>query len=408
MASKSTTADETLLTWEYVDPSDYKIPAEPVTHTARRGLALFRRLLQRHPTEPEAPFKAINALRMPAPWQLERIAPAPDWSIAVDTLEAALAGWLDRSPPDPPVYLLVGPPFSGHSCILTAWAERRCWKLVPPPLPQQILAGEVSWLFEQCNPGETWVLPQLEKTFFRYTDGLETIRRFLDRAYAGDLGRGIIGCDSWAWIFLRRVWQGRLVTPLSLQACDRSRLARIFQSLTEQTDQRRLLFRQSNNGNYVLPPPKAIDNGENHSNFLQFLAAHSRGILGVAHAIWCTGLRTEPDTELAEEAGAEQRRFADQTIWVTAWDQLALPTAPASAGFAEPLMLHALLIHNGLAIDMLRQLLPLSPDQIVETLHRLEQAGLVASAEQCWRITATGYPAAREFLKTRDFPLDQF
>ena len=76
--------------------------------------------------------------------------------------------------------------------------------------------------------GTPWVFPCLERAYLRHPEGLTMVRRFLANAYAGNLGRGIIGCDSWAWAFLRHVWRGRVPVTVTLQAFDETRLARHF------------------------------------------------------------------------------------------------------------------------------------------------------------------------------------
>lgn len=40
----------------------------------------------------------------------------------------------------------------------------------------------------------------------RHAGGLTLVRRLLERAVSGQLGRGLIGCDSWAWAYLQKVW----------------------------------------------------------------------------------------------------------------------------------------------------------------------------------------------------------
>jgi hypothetical protein len=57
-------------------------------------------------------------------------------------------------------------------------------------------------------------LPNLEKCYLRHPSGLNTVRHFFTELRSGGLGRGIIGCDSWAWFYLKHVIGGGLPDAL--------------------------------------------------------------------------------------------------------------------------------------------------------------------------------------------------
>lgn len=234
------------------------------------------------------------------------------------------------------------------------------------------------------------------------------IRRFLDQAYSGELGHGIIGCDSWAWAFVSQVWHGWLPIALTLQAFDRQRLINYIHSLTDLSTGEPVSFRQSDKGQYVLPSPNQEDVSNETSNFLQLLAAYSRGIFGIAWEGWLASLKTEPQEEVAEQAESEDQTIPSRTVWVTPWDQLELPTLPNRAGLDEAFVLHTMLLHNGLAFEQLEQLLPLSPNQGKETLLRLKDGGLVAKHDHVWQVSPLGYPAVRRYLKEIGYLVDSF
>ena len=166
-------------------------------------------------------------------------------------------------------------------------------------------------------------------------------------------------------------------------------------------------FLQSDDGRDVLPPPDAGEASGETNNFLQLLAAHSRGICGVARAIWRTNLQSEPDEKLPEKGDGAACNIANQTVWVTPWQQIAHPCLPSAAGRDEAFVLHTLLLHNGLPLELMQQVLPLSPGQIMGTLIRLEESGLAAQDEAAWQVTPQGYPAVRQFLQGGDYLVDQ-
>jgi hypothetical protein len=394
--------------WECVPIAGYHLPVAPVTHTLRERLAAIQRFFRSGEPEQGYPLKAKDKLRALPQWQLERVAPAPEWRNSAEAIDIGLKDWLGQEKPDQPVIVLVGPPHSGHTEILAEWAKQHRWPVLTPPSAGQVLAGDDAWLSKQISDGRPWVFPALERGYLRHAWGLSLIRRFLARAYSGNLGRGIIGCDSWAWAYLHHVWQGRMPITLTLQACDKARLADHFQRLANPSGDRQLLFHQSDNGRHVLPLPDAEEASDKTSNFLQLLAAHSRGVFGVAWAVWRASLRTEPDENKAEENDIAERKISHQTVWVIPWSQLTPPELPSGAGRDEAFVLHTLLLHNGLPLELLQKLLPLSPNHVMETLFRLDESGIVVQDNSIWQVTAQGYPAVRQFLKADGYLVDQF
>jgi hypothetical protein len=394
--------------WECVPISDYHLPVAPVTQSLRERFAAIQRLFRSGKPEQETPFKANDQLWALRQRQLKHIAPVPQWRNSAEALDIGLKDWLGREKPGHPVIVMVGPPHSGYTEILTAWTKRHRWPVLIPPSARQVLAGDDAWLSEQIKGGSHWVFPALERAYLRHAEGLSLIRRFLARAYTGNLGRGIIGCDSWAWAYLRHVWPARPPITLTLQACGKVRLADHFQRLADPSGDRQLLFRQSDNGRHVLPPPGAEEASGETSNFLQFLAAHSRGIFGIAWAYWRASLRTEPDEKKAEETDIEEGKRLHQTVWVIPWSQLTPLELPSGAGRNEAFVLHTLLLHNGLPLEILQKLLPLSPNHVMETLFRLVESCLVVQDDTTWQVTAQAYPAVRQFLQAGGYLVDQF
>lgn len=408
MTSTSETEKEALPLWQYASIDDYNLPAASVSHTARKSFAILRRLFRNDEPEENSLHKAEDELRTLPQWQLELISPAPDWSGAVEALNVELKDWLKQDRPDQPVLVLVGPPHSGQAEILTAWAGQQTRRVLTPPTIKQILAGDDTWLSSQTDNGGFWVFPGLEKAYLRHAAGLSLIRRFLDHAHSGSLGRGIIGCDSWAWAFLGHIWHGRQPFTLTLLASHQAQLAERFQRMADSANHTQLLFRQSDNGHYVLPPPDSNEDSTEMSNFLQRLAEHSRGIFGIARAVWRASLRTKSNDLTYQKTEKEDRKLAHQTIWVTPWDQLKHASVPSGAGRDEAFVLHTLLLHNGLPFELLPQLLPLSSSQTMETLSRLEEAGLVVRRNAVWQVSLLGYPAVRHFVQDNGYLVDQF
>ncbi len=408
MTSSSVPEKENIPLWQYVHVADYKLPSAPVTHNVSKGFSFLRNLFQNNTREQDTPLIADDELKTLPAEQLERIVHVPDWFEAAEALGVELEEWLGQENPDQSVIVLIGPPYHGLAEILTAWAEQREWQVLSPPAPEQILNRDDRWLSGLRKKDTPWVFPVLERAYLRHAKGLSVVRDFLDAVSSGQSGRGIIGCDSWAWAFLQHVWRGRQPTTLTLQAFDQARLSDHFQHLAEAANGRKLQFRQSDNGQYVQPPlDTEVDSGET-SKYLQLLAAHSRGIPGVAWAVWRASLQIGPDAEIAGEGEAAEGETQYKTVWVTPWHKLNHPAMPVEAGMIEAFVLHTLLLHNGLSRQILQQVLPLSPNQVMETLCRLEAANLLLRRDTIWQVTPLGYPAVRTFLKTNGYLVDQF
>jgi len=393
----------------YVPITDYQLPAAPITHNARERLASFRKLFQSRKLEQEAPLKSKENLAAVPLCLLDCIAPAPDWGQFADALRVELSAWLTNDNPLQSVVLIVGTPNSGNKETLEVLAGRLGWRLLRPPTSEQILGGDESWLTGQGEDDKRpWALPALEDIYLRHAEGVTLVRHFLDDALSGKLGKGIIGCDSWAWAYINRLWRGRIPTTLALQSFDEKKLTTHLRMVTHASGARQLLFRQSDNGKYVLPIQEVdVLSGET-SNFLQILGAYSRGSIGVALEIWRGSLLAEPSENLSEENQIEKPDLPHQTVWVIPWNQIEFPSLPGDAGRDDAFVLHTLLVHNGLPLDLLTLLLPLSSNQTMETLYRLEERGVVVFVPNLWRVSPLGYSAVRHFLQNNSYLVDHF
>lgn len=392
----------------FVPMSEYNLPAEPVSLTVKKGINIFRRIFHRAEEETVSPLKKGDELRKMSDWMLDRIAPEPDWDEAAAALDETLDNLFGQSKSDSRVVLLVSPPYSGYREILSAWAEQYSSSMVSPPSPEQILEGEVAWLKDLGGSSGAWVFPELERAYLRHANGLDLVRNFLSQASAGNFGHGMIGCNSWAWAFLRHVWQGRPPFTLTLQAFDEGRLAECFRRLASDVSRQQLLFRASDSGNHVLPPPEGVEVSGQASSYLKLLAAYSRGVHGVARAIWRSCLQTEPDDEITEEMMQEDPKLPHQTVWVTPWDERKHLSLGANTGHDKAFVLHALLLHQGLPFDLLQKVLPISPNRLMETLSLLEKNGIVIQQEGVWSVTALGYIPVRQFLQEQGYLVDDF
>ncbi len=427
------TTDASQAPWRFIRLDQYKQPPETSRETVRKGISgLFLRLGWGSKAE-ESVFAEKELSRVPQEL-VDKAAPEPDWSAFIAAVTAALDTWLDAKVPGSTNQMFVGAPYHGTGEILTAWAQARGWRLVAAPSPEMILSGGQDWLTQLEEDNEPLVLPHLEHFYLRHFDGLTLLRRLLDHIISQPR-RWLVGCDSWAWAYLSKALKVNTVfpPPFVLEAFDQERLKIWFQQLASASGEDKFVFRQLDSGRYVLPPVTGDEvsgdwnqgNAAEDSSFLKNVAAYSRGIPGVAWAVWRhsfgfvdttpgdrEGCDLEaPAAEDGQKSDAEAQPADDckspHPILVKPWSQINLPGFPFQRVSLGLLMvLHTLLIHGGLWSQILPRLLPLSPMEILENLYLLQASGLVESDRSFWRVTAAGYPVVRQVLQSEGYLTD--
>ncbi len=414
------TTDVTQNLWRFVRLEQYNRPSETSRETMRKGIFGLWRRLGWGSTVEESVFAEKELSQVP-PGLLDKVVPTPDWSAPISAVTAVLDSWLEAKVPGSSAQIFVGPPYHGTSEILSAWAQARGWRLVPAPPPEMILTGGEEWLAQMEADDEPLVLPHLEHYYLRHYNGLTLLRRLLDLIFSQSR-RWLLGCDSWAWAYLSKAIKVDTVFPMPfiLEAFDKERLEKWFQQLEAESGESNFVFRQSDSGKYVLPPATGAEAPGDRSQgfdadtsgFLKNVAAYSRGIPGIAWAIWRRSLasvvnadeHTEGSDRKAEPVGEDDRAYP---IWVKPWSQINLPGFPSQrASLGLLMVLHTLLIHGGLLSRVLPELLPLTPVEIREYLYLLEASGLMESGQGFWRVTPTGYPAVRQLLQSEGYLID--
>jgi hypothetical protein len=388
--------------WQFVPLERYVKPGNTQRNWVRKKRRTLGRLFRPKRNETQTRARAETELRALAGIRLEHLVPPIDWEPAARALDQAIRHLDTGHRALPAVRFLVGQPYCGHTEIIERWAADRNAVVLPAPQHDTILARDDRW-FETHRPDrEPWVVPALERWFLRHADGLAVVRSFLDRALSGAWGEGMIGCDSWAWMYLERVLAYSGAPALTLQAFDGGRLARYLFQVTCGAAEPGLRVCSAKTGRSVLPDEETLteDNFE-PSIELRQLAAHCRGNLGTAWMYWRTRLRAEGEAEASDETAS-----ADDVLWLA--DDPTEPILPAETGEETTFILHALLLHNGLPTERLSELLPMQRSQVVSNLLQLESLGLVESCDGCWRVAALGYASVRDLLDEHQYLTDAF
>ncbi|WP_093448665.1 hypothetical protein [Thiomicrospira sp. ALE5] len=272
---------------------------------------------------------------------------------------------------------LISQPFSGHANIVRILGQRHNALIIAPPTPEQILNQDLSW-FDQFTPNQFWVLPELEHCFLRHANGLKLLRSLLTLATQGQLGRGVIACDSWAWAFFQRIHAWPTIQALTLQAFDSQRLAKMITTFAKHSKMH-IHFYNAKNGHEMLLEDKGSASSETEFNEL---AAYCRGNLALALHYWQERLCNEPEETQSQNGAAEntqsttEPKSTEQSTGKNLWlaKMPAEPSMPTGNPEAFFLVLHVLLIHNGLDEIGLENVLPYSQTRCQGLLAQLEQA----------------------------------
>jgi hypothetical protein len=315
-------------------------------------------------------------------------------------------------------------PHSGNAEILKHWAAEHDFRIIDSPNPGNLLASSESagvntgdWFkqFEKSN--SCWVLPNLERLYLRHEEGLFLVRRFFKMLLAGELGFGVVGCSSWAWSFFRHAMG--ISAPISMVAkpFDSKKLAQWLIALACGSSRRQIQFRQTDNGRVILSsaPNDAAAENSDQSPYFRDLAAFSYGIPGVALAYWRASLQTEPDTLYLEkdlekntDETTDGQSTNHSTVLVNPWINIEKPSLPKKMGHYHSFILHSLLLHDTLDMDMLAKLVPARHLHFGQILYDLSDNGLIEFVDDQWRVSPKGYPVVREFLKNEGFLTDDF
>lgn len=395
-----------------ISMEEWRLP-ETSVHRSIKGAIRNAWLQVRAGISPDGEaFESLDDLPVLSQLQLERFAPDPDYSRMARLLLESLA----ESPGDNPVTILVAPPFSGvHKALQVLVDDDTIGprRLIAPPDNLMVSDHEARAWWDDCDFSEPWVIPELSAFWLRHRSGLALIRELLRRVAAGHAGEGIIGCSSWCWRFWSDYLPDARFQPLTPSPMDADRLGLWLGGLASRDSENGVLARMSDSGLWVLPSdPDQLKDGQKSASLLRDLAALSRGIPGVALAIWQKALRARPEEEQQKESREEDglRDPHQPQFWVAPLDKLSLPAVPAMVGRGPVFILHALLLHDGLSSDRLELVTGLPPHEVAPALRRLQRADLVEFHEddKVWRTTPLGYPAVRRQLQGDGFPVDGF
>ena len=396
VADEVTAGDET-----FVPLTEYREPSMPAQELLRTLVARVQALLVRHQPKP---FIADDRLKKATMDRLNEVVAPPACGPLLAELDRTVAAWTAEHPQVSTVRMIVIPPCD-ENAIVETWARQAGHQVLDPPGRDELIA--VPSISPPALDGTgLLVVPRLEAWFLRHRNGLCAVRALL--AGLDDCGRQVvIGCNSWAWAFLRKAVNADLVLPdaVTFLAFDEMRLQRWFGQLATAEATGAVRFRRSQTGINVL---ELGEDGTPKDDFLRTLAGRSLGIPWVAWHMWRRSLRSgeadapEADAKAVLSTNADDTP-GEQTLWVAALDEYVLPGRNEQSAL---LVLQALLIHGPLNAAHLRLVLPLVGDSNIVSV--LVKAGFVARDGDLLSCRPAAYPAIRAGLASAGLPPDRY
>jgi hypothetical protein len=403
--------------WRYNLASDYDTPAQPTTQKVKTGLSSFwhRLALRKSPSQ----RREENAEYQPLSESLLReTLPESHWDVVAASLADGLSPWMSERKPASLFQAVIGPPGSGVHEAVTLWGSQLSAKLLTPPEPERLLKPEPGfWQSATGDAANLLVIPQLERFFLRHSEGLALIRQLVEWLWATPR-RVVVGCDSWAWAYLSKTVQIDAVfrNPIALEAMDGKKLWEWFRP----RPRGRYVVQTAWNGEVIYPIEIDQDGSNKLSDIaepveheykgealFQWIAATSRGIPGVALPIWreclCEGDAGTQSKEQTLNPGHNAMR-----IRVRAPEDLDLPLLPSGASTREAIILHTILLHAGLPISILAQIVPFTVTDTISLLSKLGEAALIYESDGIWSVNPLAYSHLRSFIRAESFLIDAF
>lgn len=404
--------------WQYIPAADYNTPDQPAAEKVKMGLAsLFDRFwLGSSPASEEEQKVERSPLREA---MLDEILPLVSWEEAAANLQTTLDPRFAESPLRQFAQAVIGAPGSGVREVVRCYGDQVGGRIFAPPEPERLLRPD-SDFWQEVNRDDTTVLviPELERFYLRHADGLELIRQLMERLWHSHCPV-IVGCDSWAWAYFCKVLRIDAVfrSPLVLNALDGDALW----SWLRPIPRGRFVVRADWNDEVIFPIETGADAAKEEEDgsskngkppyqgapYFQTIAALSRGIPGVAAALWRKCL-CDGEANQAQEGNEPKNTHQGVSIRVRALDRVSLPSLNSKAATREAVVLHTLLLHAGLSTSFLLRLVPFPPAEAMGTLSSLNAAGMVSEIEGFWSVPPLAYPQVRAFLKAETLLIDAF
>ncbi|RYZ58432.1 MAG: hypothetical protein EOP07_07050 [Proteobacteria bacterium] len=224
----------------------------------------------------------------------------------------------------------------------------------------------------------------------------------------------VVGCNSWAWEFLKKAVMAHLLLPppLTFAPFDYKKLKGWFGHIAEKASEGNINFFNADDRSQFFTE---TEGSVVQDSYLNTLASESRGIPWIAWNLWRKSLRLErvekeKRMEDEEEKESEKKKRsvllgADRGVRVIWVEALASLHFPEEQKVDSLLVLHALLIHSRLTVE---ELLAVTPNvETTSVVPALLKAGIITLHAKSLMCAPAAYPQVRVHLEDAGFTMDQ-
>ena len=371
----------------------YDWPSTPVDHNLDKLKEILKKRVFRRNDKDGIDLDRLD----PAETRLlDEIAAPPANHPLMKDLDITLSEWIESDPPLETIKTIIFPPCDRES-FLKAWAEKNSYAVLEVAEFDRKMSkspSRIGDLFET----ELLVIPRLEDWFRRSETHLSSLRLLLS-ALETYPQKVVVGCNSWAWQFLRKSCEidSICVNPMTFQAFDAERLSHWLEDLSGGMKGRVLKFKSAKSGDDAFDLKSGA---ESKTEFMSDLASQSLGIPWVAWNMWRASLRVSSEKE--QSISKSQRDESQlQTLWISELKSFSLPKHQDQRAL---LVLQTLLIHNGLSREDIDLTVPNS--HYSNVLPALMNAGLVEKVDSIYHCVPAAYPSIRDGLRSAGYPMD--
>ena len=391
--------------WEFISLDEYTLPTVLIHKSASKAWQFFQKIFRRKNVLDGPIKKEYNFYSMPQV-QLANLVPSLLWEDVAAALDTKLHEWILSDCSKRSIKFFIGQTFSGHNEIVSLLGKRHQAVEIKLPSIEQILSNEKSWFDNWPASENLWVLPKLERCYLRHAKGLNLVRQLLSLAVSGHLGKGLIGCGSWAWAYIQRIFLLPQADAITLQAFDAKRLQSLIYDLMKSELNADIYYNSGSNDQEIAN--KSLEEKQLQKEFEE-LAAYCRGNVAIAITYWRNRLRYEPDENEPDENKMKIKTGETKSrghLWITAMPPE--PELPVGNNDEFCILLHTIMLHHGLPDSLVGELLPFSEIRCRGILGQMEQAGIVYFDNSCWQVSEMAYIAIRKLLNAHGYLTDSF
>ncbi len=241
------------------------------------------------------------------------------------------------------------------------------------------------------------IIPRLEWVFLRCIGGLETIETLRDLVAGDSSCFWLIGCNSWAWQYLERIYQinAYLTNTISLPPLPYEATKEWLQPVTIelnldwQTDNEGVQIKPKETKATKLKHQELDEVAKIQQDYYEKLADISQGISDVAGDLWWRSLKIDP-TQTDPE---------DTSYIIT---QPKLPDLP-NLLVEDRYLLYSLLLHGSMSLAHLNASLGRSESIVKSRTQYLLQNAVISKEQNLLYVNPAYYPKLKSLLGNNNF-----